>query len=209
MTPAIDDLVLTVGGRKGTLRQHAIWVTGMGLNYIEEQALNEIAKKVEDHRLLKVDLEKLLYSWGMSSGKKAVRYIVVSVENIADARKTTTANARKATSNPAADDGDQMVFSDKEEAARFVAYLKENGIHGWVRPFGSDKVTVGALNVHELYKTYFKAGRAYHTDATYPGGDPRPASQPPDSANARLACPNADASQLFEGSSTPGSKEQS
>ncbi len=195
--PAIDRLVLKVAGREGTLRQHVIWTTGTAINYIEEQALNEIAKRVEDHQLLTADLERLIYSWGMSSGKKAVRYIVVAVEKIADAHKSYASNNRKPTPNPSADKDDQKVFTDKVEAARFIEFLKAGGVHGWIRPFGPDKVTVGATNVHELFKTFLNVRAHDNVRSDISRGDPRPPSnQPPDEgATARLACPGADASQ--------------
>ncbi|MCL5266689.1 MAG: hypothetical protein M1469_01120 [Bacteroidetes bacterium] len=199
MTPsaplaALDRLVLKVAGREGTLRQHATWITGMGINYVEEQALNEVAKMVESQRLLATDVERILWKWATSGGKKALRWFLVVIEKIAEEKKTHVANVRKATSNPSAELGDQKAFTDKQEAALFITYLKCQSVHGWISPSGTDKVVGGAPNIHELYKTFMSSR-----------GDPRPPSQqPPDEgATARLACPDADAS-LYNPSPSQG-----
>ncbi len=189
MLPPIDRIYFNIAGRSATLRQHATWIMNAGINFVEEEALNRVARMVEQQRLMATDVERILTWWALSDAKKKVSAFLAVIEKVADEKKAHIANARKATSNPSADLDDQMTFSDKEEAAQFITYLKAEGVHGWTRPFGPDKVIVGAKNVHDLYKTFLNSR-----------GDPRsPSQQPPDEgATARLACPGADASMNID-----------
>ena len=150
--PPIDRLEFAVAGRTGTLRQHAIWITGQNVNYVEEQELNQVARKVEEKLLGKDIVEHALYSWAVSSGKKALRYFLAIVEKKTDTRKVHAANDRKPSFDP--NEGrDKKLFADGKSAAEFVAWLKGEGVKGSFRP-SENGVTVFAANVESLYRTY-------------------------------------------------------
>ena len=150
--PAIDRIYVSVAGRSATLRQHATWITGTGINFVEEEALNRVARMVDEQEVLGADVERALSSWATSSGKKAIRYFLAIIEHLMDDKKTRLANGRKASYDPDLERGKKL-FDDKEEAGQFVAWLKGQGIKGWT---GRDGLLVGADNVHELYKTFEK-----------------------------------------------------
>lgn len=162
--PPLDRIELNVSGRAGSLRQHAIWITGKNINYIEEQALNRIAKLIEDRALLPADVERALYSWGVSSGKNSLRYFLAIIDRLMDSAKVHSMQRRAAevkTSNR--DDGKVKKFNDHYVGEQFAEFLEKQGVrHRAGVNVSTGTLDVWADNVESLYRTYEKSLEKSH-----------------------------------------------
>lgn len=131
--PALDRLELNIAGKTVTVREAAVRILGRMINFVEEEQLNLVAAMVDDSRLQKPDLERAITSWATSRGSKSVKYFIAIIDKISDDSKRRSANDRKPTLP-------EIVIEDKQEAARFLNWLKERHYKGRVGARGAATV---------------------------------------------------------------------
>lgn len=207
----IDKFKVTLGGEEMSLRQagHRL-LHEPSLNFLEERKLLGLVKLIEERKFTRTDLETALESWGLSRGKSSMNYFLAIIDRMLEEKKRYQLQHRPHESRTNRTDEKKIkTFDDDYEAEQFADFLRSQDVpHRYGRDPGSRQSVVYADNVHQLYKTFERLSNSSnlpsHSERVTGGecsfrGDPRPPTQPPDDATARLAMPGADASQCLTG----------